>query len=79
MTNGPALITATGPEALEARKREAIQMRLYTLEAFVDGQWVIVKGGLTATLAAFGAALEGLKQPGVKWRAVRDDGEVFVA
>ena len=52
---------------------------LYRLEACVDGQWVIVKGGLTATLAAFGAALEGLNKPGVKWRAVRDDGEVFVA
>ena len=56
-----------------------MQRHLYRLEAFVDGQWVIVKGGLTATLAAFGAALESLKQPGVKWRAVRNDGEVFVA
>ena len=56
-----------------------MQGHLYRLEAFVDGQWVIVKGGLTATLAAFGAALEGLNKPGVKWRAVRDDGEVFVA
>ena len=52
---------------------------LYTVEAFVDGEWTFVKGGLTATLAAFGAALEGLKRPGVRWRAVRDDGEVFVA
>jgi len=52
---------------------------LYRLEAFVDGEWTVVKGGLTATLAAFGAALESLNKPGVKWRAVRDDGEVFHA
>ncbi len=49
----------------------------FTLEVFRDGQWVPVKTGLTATLAAFGAALASLKAPGAKWRAVRDDGEVF--
>lgn len=52
--------------------------QLFTLEQFVNGQWVIVKAGLPATLAAFGAALAMLKEPGAMWRAVRDDGEVFL-
>lgn len=51
----------------------------YTLEVFRNGQWVPVKGGLSATLAAFGSALAMLKNPGEMWRAVRDDGEVFLA
>ncbi len=49
----------------------------YTLEVFRGGQWVQVKAGLSATLAAFGAALAQLKTPGELWRAVRDDGQVF--
>lgn len=49
----------------------------YSLEVFRNGQWVAVKQGLSATLAAFGAALAMLKEPGELWRAVRDDGEVF--
>lgn len=49
----------------------------YTLELYRDGQWVPVKNGLSATVAAFGAALAMLKMPGELWRAVRDDGEVF--
>jgi hypothetical protein len=49
----------------------------YTLEVFRDGTWVAVKAGLTASVAAFGAALAMLKQPGELWRAVREDGEVF--
>lgn len=52
-------------------------MHFYTLEQFVDGQWRVVKAGLSATLAAFGAALATLKEPGAPWRAVRDDGQVF--
>lgn len=51
----------------------------YTLEVFRNGEWVAVKGGLSATLAAFGSALAMLKNPGELWRAVRDDGEVFLA
>lgn len=51
--------------------------RSYTLEVFRDGQWIAVKAGLSATLAAFGAAMQQLKSPGELWRAVRDDGEVF--
>lgn len=50
---------------------------MYSLEVFRDGQWVQVKAGLSATLAAFGAAMQQLKFPGEPWRAVRDDGEVF--
>jgi len=49
----------------------------YTLELYRDGTWVRVKAGLTASVAAFGAALEMLRRPGELWRAVRDDGEVF--
>lgn len=49
----------------------------YSLEVFRDGTWIEVKAGLTATVAAFGAALEQLRRPGELWRAVRDDGEVF--
>lgn len=52
-------------------------MHLYSLEVFREGKWVEVKAGLSATLAAFGAALAQLKSPGELWRAVRDDGEVF--
>ena len=50
---------------------------LFTIEELKDGQWVPVKSGLCATLAAFGAALAALKAPGAKWRAVRDDGQIF--
>jgi len=50
---------------------------LYRLEQFVDGQWVVLSEGLSATLAAFGAALATLKKPDAPWRAVREDGEVF--
>ncbi len=49
----------------------------YSLEVFRDGRWIEVKAGLSATLAAFGAALAQLKSPGELWRAVRDDGEIF--
>ena len=52
-------------------------MHTYTLEQFVDGSWIVVKKGLSATLAAFGYALATLKEPGAPWRAVRDDGQVF--
>jgi hypothetical protein len=52
-------------------------MHAYTLEQFVDGQWLVVKKGLSATLAAFGAALASRNSPGSPWRAVRDDGEIF--
>lgn len=51
----------------------------YALEVYRDGQWVRVKEGLSATLAAFGAALAMLGNPNELWRAVRDDGEVFHA
>ncbi len=51
----------------------------YTLEILRDGQWTPVKHGLSATLAAFGVALAGLEAPAERWRAVRDDGEVFYA
>lgn len=50
---------------------------LFSIEQFVDGQWVPIKSGLSATLAAFGAALAMLRAPDAKWRAVRDDGEIF--
>ena len=50
----------------------------YTLEVFRAGQWVAVKHGLSATLAAWGTALAMMREPGELWRAVRDDGEVFV-
>ena len=36
----------------------------YTIEVFRDGQWTAVKSGLSATIAAFGAALAMLKGPG---------------
>lgn len=50
----------------------------YTLELYRDGTWICVKSGLTASVAAFGAALEMLKRPGELWRAVSEiDGEVF--
>lgn len=49
----------------------------YRLEVFRCGKWTEVKAGLSATLAAFGAALAQLKSPGELWRAVRDDGEIF--
>lgn len=52
---------------------------LYTLEVYRNGEWIAVKSGLSATLAAFGSALAMLTHPGEMWRAVRDDGEVFVA
>ena len=52
-------------------------VHLFTLEQYIDGQWVPFKTDLSATLAAFGAALAMLKTPGALWRAVRDDGEVF--
>lgn len=50
----------------------------YTLEEFVNNEWKVVKQGLSATLAAFGVALATLKTPGALWRAVRDDGEIFM-
>lgn len=50
---------------------------LFRIEQFVDGQWIVLSEGLSATLAAFGAALASLKAPGAPWRAVREDGEVF--
>jgi hypothetical protein len=50
---------------------------LYTLEVFRNGEWIVVKSGLSATLAAFGSALAMLKEPGELWRAVREDGDVF--
>lgn len=50
---------------------------LFRLEQCVDGQWIVFSEGLSATLAAFGAALATLKHPGAPWRAVRDDGEIF--
>ena len=50
----------------------------YTLELLKDGAWVPVKHGLSATLASFGIALAMLRAPGELWRAVRDDGEVFI-
>lgn len=50
---------------------------LFRLEACVNGQWVILRDGLSATLAAFGALLASEKAPDAPWRAVRDDGEVF--
>lgn len=53
-------------------------MHLFALEVYRDGTWVEVKSGLSATLAAFGAALATLKNPGELWRAVRDDGEVYM-
>jgi hypothetical protein len=50
----------------------------YTIEVFRENKWTVVKAGLTASVAAFGAALAMLKQPGELWRAVREeDGEVF--
>lgn len=52
-------------------------MRLYTLEQFVDGRWVVVKKGLPAALGAFAGAVLGRDRPDVPWRAVRDDGLVF--
>lgn len=57
---------------------EQMQMpHLYQLEVFRNGEWVVVKSGLSATLAAFGQALAMLKEPGELWRAVRNDGEEF--
>jgi len=50
---------------------------LYRLEQYVDGRWIVLSEGLSATLAAFGAALANLKKPGAPWRAVREDGETF--
>lgn len=50
---------------------------LFRLETFVNGQWVVVREGLSATLAAFGAALAGRENPNAPWRAVRDDGAIF--
>ena len=49
----------------------------YRLEVLKGNEWIAVKSGLSATLAAFGAALAMLKAPGELWRAVRDDGEAF--
>lgn len=48
----------------------------FALQVFRDGDWVNVKAGLTTTLAAWGLALELLKQPGETWRVRRDDGLV---
>jgi len=52
-------------------------MRLYTLEQFVDGRWVVVKEGLSAALGAFAGAVLSRDRPDVPWRAVRDDGVVL--
>ena len=54
-------------------------MHLYTLEVYTKDGWKPVKSGLSATLAAFAAALAMLEQPGALWRAIRDDGEVYHA
>ena len=50
---------------------------LFRLEQCIDGQWVVLSEGLSATLAAFGAVLAELKKPGAPWRAIREDGEIF--
>lgn len=49
----------------------------YALEVYRNGAWVRIRDGLSATLAAFGAALATLEAPAERWRAVRSDGEVF--
>lgn len=49
----------------------------FTIEQFVEGNWVAVKRNLSATLAAFGLVLATLKAPDAPWRAVRSDGEIF--
>lgn len=56
-----------------------MQPHYYTLEVLKGNEWIAVKSGLSATLAAFATALAMLKHPGELWRAVRDDGEVYLA
>ena len=78
-TNSPAPVSSDAELSArsDATSERVTMQHLFTIEELKDGQWVPVKSGLCATLAAFGAALAVLKAPGAKWRAVRDDGQIF--
>ena len=54
-----------------------MQQHYYSIEVWKNNEWIVVKAGLSATLAAFATALAILKTPGELWRAVRDDGEIY--